>query len=191
MHLIIIEEASKSISQRRKMTKTISQSMRHVCVKYFWWRWLWLKSLACHMPLLFRWDGVGPVAHYDVGHGIGIGEGILVVVEVKEALIVVMVLLHLMVVVIGVLRYMCVVQCLGSWTLSVALGILSDSTVTPSAVKISDLHIFHRWKSDVLNIPLSNSCPVNDSFCIVPSTRYINLHFAWSDHLYSDSFLEN
>lgn len=24
--------------------------------------------------------------------------------------------------------------------------------VTPSAVKISDLHIFHRWKSDVLNI---------------------------------------
>ena len=57
-------------------------------------------------------------------------------------------------------RYMCtvqcVVQCLGSWTPSVALGILSDSTVTPSAVKISDLHIFHRWKSDVLNIPDSS-----------------------------------
>ena len=60
--------------------------MRHVCVKYFWWRWLWLISLACHMPLLFRWDGVGPVAHYDLGYGIGIGEGILVVVKVKEAL---------------------------------------------------------------------------------------------------------
>ena len=144
--------------------------MRHVCVRYFWWRWLWLKSLACHMPLLFRWDGVGPVAHYDGGHGIGIGEGILVVVEVKEALIVVMVLLHLMVVVIGVLRYMCVVQCLGSWTLSVALGILSDSTVTPSAVKISDLHIFHRWKSDVLNIP-------DSSVQLVPCERLI-LHRA-------------
>ena len=38
---------------------------------------------------------------------------------------------------------------------------------------------------------LSNSCLVNDSFYIVPSTRYINLHFAWSNHLYSDSFLEN
>ena len=70
------------------------------------------------MPLLLRCDGVGPVAHYDLGYGIGNGEGILVVVEVKEALIVVMVLLHLMVVVIGDLRYMCtlqyVVQCLGS-----------------------------------------------------------------------------
>ena len=70
------------------------------------------------MPLLFRCNGVGPSVHYDVGHGIGNGEGIVVVVEVKEALIVVMVLLHLMVVVIGVLRYMrtvqCMVQCLGS-----------------------------------------------------------------------------
>ena len=127
-------------------------------------RWLWLKSLACYMPLVFWWDGVGPVAHYDVGHGIG--EDILVVVKVKEALIVVMVLLHLMVVVIGVLRYMCVVQCLGSWTPSVALGILSDSTVTPSAVKISDLHIFHRWKSDVLNIS-------DSSVQLVPCERLI------------------
>ena len=96
------------------------------------------------------------------------------VVEVKEALIVVMVLLHLMMVVIGDLRYMCTVQCvfqcLGSWTPSVALGILSDSTVTRSAVKISDLHIFNRWKSDVLNIS-------DSSVQLVPCERPI-LHRA-------------
>ena len=95
-------------------------------------------GLPYAIPLSMRWRW--SCCHYGLGHGIG--EGILVVVEVKEALIVVMVLLHLMVVVIGVLRYVCVVQCLGSWTPSVALGILSDSTVTRSAVKISDLHIF-------------------------------------------------
>ena len=150
--------------------------MRHVCVKYFWWRWLWLKSLACHIPLLFRWDGVGPVAHYDVGHGIG--EGILVVVEVKEALIVVMVLLHLMVVVIGVLRYKCTVQCvfqcLGSWAPSVALGILSDSTVTPSAVKILDLFWkkMEIWCLEYPGLP----CPTRalwttlSTLCLVPAT---------------------
>ena len=66
------------------------------------------------MPLLLRCDGICLFILYDLGYGIGIGEGILVVVKVKEALIVAMVLLHLMVVVIGVLRYVCVVQCLGS-----------------------------------------------------------------------------
>ena len=105
-----------------------------------------INIFGLHIPLQFRRDGIGPVAHYDLGYGIGNGEGILMVVEVKEALIVVMVLPHLMMVVIGDLRYMCTVQCvfqcLGSWTPSVALGILSDSTVTPSAVKILDLHIF-------------------------------------------------
>ena len=45
----------------------------------------------------------------------------------------------------------------------------------------------------VLNISDSSVplVPVNDSFCIVTSTRYINLHFARSNHLYSDVFLKN
>ena len=77
-----------------------------------------INIFGLHIPLQFRRDGIGPVAHYDLGYGIGNGEGILMVVEVKEALIVVMVLLLLMVVVIGDLRYMytvqCVVQSLGS-----------------------------------------------------------------------------
>ena len=68
-----------------------------------------INIFGLHIPLQFRRDGIGPVAHYDLGYGIGNGEGILMVVEVKEALIVVMVLLHLMVVVIGVLKYMCTV----------------------------------------------------------------------------------
>ena len=86
-----------------------------------------------------------------------------------------MVLLHLMVVVIGVLRYVCVVQCLGSWAPSVALGILSDSTVTPSAVKISDLHIFKEMEIWCLEYP-GLLCPTralwktHSTSCSVPAT---------------------